>query len=226
MGLRIMIYDNTDIKGWTRQLKEHTPDNVDELIDELDISLGLTHTWITGGWLYRQFGRFDHTKGFSSWVDALTWLNEIDPEEKISEIQFWGHGLPGGVWLNGQILHRNSFNTVLYGDLLLQLRERMTPESLIWFRSCSIFASQKGHDFAKAWSNFMQCRIAAHTYIVHVFQSGLHCIRPGQEPWWPLEEGIKAGTVDRPEKIKVGWLWSPNTILALQSHLPKWAEKR
>jgi len=218
-----MIYDNTDISGWTKQLKEYTPDPIDDLIDEMDLQLGLTHSWMAGGWLYRQFGRFDHVAGFSSWADALQWLCEIEPEKQIDEIQYWGHGSPGKVWMNGQVLTKHAFDTTVYGELLMRLKTRLTDESLVWLRCCSVFHGAKGHEFAKVWTEKLGCNVAAHTFIIHLFQSGLYALRPGEEPYWPLEEGLNEGTAEEPLSLRWGMLWSPHTILALQSRLPRWA---
>lgn len=222
-GLRLMIFDNTDVRGWTKQIKDAAPDPVDNVIDGLGIEVGLTHSWLAGGWLYRQFGRFDHTQGFASWVTALQWLCSIEPERQIDEIQFWGHGSPGGAWMHGEVLTKNAFTDSIYGPLLQRLKTRITDDSLIWFRSCSIFCGQVGHEFATSWVKNLGCRIAAHTHIVHAFQSGLYCVDPGRKPWWSKKEGIKEGTVDRPTAIKWGLPWTPRTILALQSNLPNWA---
>jgi len=222
-GLRVMIYDNTDVKGWTEELKKLTPDGIDGIIDDLDIQLGLSHSWLVGGRLYRAFGRFDHVKGFASWGDALEWLCNLEPEKSIDEIQFWGHGSPGKVWINGRPLHKDSPAEGPFVEHLQRLKTRLHEDSLLWLRCCSIFCAQAGHDFAKAWTQHFGCRIAAHTFIIGPWQAGLYCMKPGVEPWWSKFEGINEGTPRAPKSLRWSMPWCPRGIPAFKSRLPAWA---
>lgn len=191
--LDIMFYDSSDWAG-----------------KELRLS------WITGGKFYKLFRSVEHHAGFDSWVDALKWLDSVAPGQQINSIQFWGHGSPGRVWINGEYLSaRSVLATSPHRNLLLNLKERLTSDSLIWFRSCNVFAGQEGHLFAKLMASMMGCTIASHTYIVGPWQSGLHTIRPGEEPSWNLEEGLDG------EELKWSMPWSPNTIFCLTGKIPK-----
>lgn len=225
-GLRVMIYDKTDIKGWTEELKKAIPGDLDDqFIDENDIKFGLTHSWMAGGWLYRKFGRFDHVAGFDNWDDALEWLCDLEPEKQIDEVQYWGHGSPGKVWMKGRHLNKHSFTdaTYAYGEQLRKLKTRLHEDSLIWFRCCSVFCAQAGHDFAKVWTENLGCRVAAHTFIIGPWQAGLYCLKPDHEPWWSKIEGINEGTADKPESFRWSMPWSPRGIPAIWSRLPSWA---
>ena len=229
-GLRIMIYDETDIRGWARALKdakEYTPGPVDDaldyLVEELDLELGLSTSWWAGGKLFRTLRRLDHMRGFNNWPSALRWIADLEPTRPIKEIQFWGHGSPGKVWILQKAMTALAFKYAPHRDPLMRIKTRLTDESLIWFRTCSTFCGTRGQAFAQTWADNMGCRIAAHTYIIGPFQSGLHSVGPGEKPMWPDTEGIAEGTPDRILKARWSMPWSPNTIFALQSHKPrKW----
>ena len=97
-------------------------------------------------------------------------------------------------------------------DRLATIRDRMTPQSLWWFRSCDVFGTERGQDFAPTWTQFFGCRAAGHTYTIHILQSGLHVLAPGDEPSWSTHEGVKV-CVDRAITSSV---FAPNTITFLQ----------
>lgn len=85
---------------------------------------------------------------------------------------------------------------------------------------CETFGAEIGQRFAKAWVDFFNCRAAGHTYIIGPFQSGLHILKPGEEPNWSPWEGLKDGTPAAPKHA----LWSrpsvPNTITCLHGRIP------
>mgnify|MGYP001547377037 FL=1 len=181
----------------------------------------LRFSWITGGLLYRLFGGVEVTGGFLNWQDALRWLAEVEPGQKINSIQFWGHGSPGRVWINNEYLSiRSLYPGNPHRDLLLKIKSRLTPESTIWFRCCSVFAKEEGHVFATTFSQFMNCRIAAHTHIIGPWQSGLHSILPGRQPSWSTQEGVGKNP-DGTTKILWSKPWSTNTIFCLTGKIPE-----
>ena len=191
--LDIMIYDSSDWAG-----KE------------------LRFSWVTGGKFYRMFRSLEHHSGFDSWTEALKWILSVEPERKINSIQFWGHGSPGRVWINGESLSaRSVLATSDHRQLLLKLKQRLDKNSVVWFRSCNVFSGQEGHLFAKVISKMLECKVASHTYIVGPWQSGLHTIRPDEEPNWDVDEGIDDG------KKLMSLPWSPNTVFCLTSEIPK-----
>lgn len=195
--LDIMIYDSSDWAG-----KE------------------LRFSWITGGKFYKLFRSVEHNSGFDSWISAIDWILSVEPDKKINSIQYWGHGSPGRVWMNGETLSIKSYtNKSGHFEKLSKLKERLTPESLIWFRCCNVFAGNEGKFFALTSSQFFECKIAAHTFIVGPWQSGLHTIRPGERPSWSISEGLelqKDGTVKKLWSMP----WSPNTVFCLTNKIP------
>lgn len=192
--LDIMIYDSSDWAG--EQLR---------------------FSWITGGKFYSMFRSVEHYAGFLSWIEAIKWLLSVEPDKKINSIQFWGHGSPGRVWINGDFLSaRSVLASSSHRELLINLKQRLTKDSLVWFRSCNVFTGKEGHLFATTMSKFLDCTVASHTFIVGPWQSGLHTIKPGEEPTWSVEEGLGVNG----EKL---WSmpWSPNTIFCLTGKIPK-----
>jgi hypothetical protein len=198
-GLRLMLYDRS-CRGPS-------------------LGLGLSHAWATGGRLYRALGRFDAVHGAWSWAEGLDWLARAARRRPIREIQFWGHGEWGGLWIDEERLTAAALEPGHYlRDRLATLRARLMPDgsSLWWFRSCDVFGTRAGHDFARAWTRFFGCRAAGHTHQIMVVQSGLHVLAPGQEPTWPADEGVEPGL---PRARDSSW-FAPRTITCLHNELP------
>lgn len=196
--LDIMIYDSSDWAG--KQLR---------------------FSWITGGSFYKKFRGVECYKGFDNWPSALQWLSEVEPNKKINSVQFWGHGTPGRVWINGDYLSaRSILEKSEHHAQLTKLRDRMDKDSVFWFRSCNVFAGQEGHLFAVAISKMLQCKIAAHTHIVGPWQGGLHTIGPDETPSWSLEEGLKKNK-DGTLVPKWSMPWTKNTVFCLTGKIPK-----
>ena len=181
----------------------------------------LRFSWVTGGLLYRLFGSIEEVRGCSNWTEALRFLSEVQPGKKIKSIQFWGHGTPGYVWINGHPLSmRSLLATSAHRQYLLRLKERLTEDSVVWFRACNVAATSEGQLFVQSLANLLGCKVAAHTFIVHAWHGGLHTIEPGQEPYWPIDEGVK---VSKDGKLQMLWTkpWSPNTIFCLNGKIPE-----
>jgi hypothetical protein len=183
---------------------------------------GLTHSWIAGWFLYRGLGRLDRAQGARSWEEGLRWLATVEPGRAIEQIQFWGHGKWGNARIDGEKLDVSAlWPGHEYHHLLATIRDRLVgPDALWWFRTCETFGAEAGQRFAREWTDFFNCRAAGHTYIIGPWQSGLHCLRPGEVPDWSVWEGIDEGTPEEPVKA----LWStanaPNTLSCLGNSHP------
>jgi hypothetical protein len=171
---------------------------------------GLSHAWSVGGRLYQRLGRIDAWYGAATWAEGLDWLGSHDRE--ISEIQYWGHGTWGGLWMDEELLRADALDEAhRHHARLAAIKQRMTPASLWWFRSCDVFGTGRGQQFARAWTAFFNCRAAGHTYEIGVLQSGLHVLAPGEEPTWPTDEGVKPGVAH----ARSSSVFAPNTITFL-----------
>jgi hypothetical protein len=200
--LRLMIYDRTCTGRRMRP--------------------GLSHAWWAGSHLYRGLSRFDATHGITSWAEGLQWLATALPDRPIAEIQYWGHGHWGELFVAREGLTAEALRPGhRLHDHLAAIRERLVPDHLWWFRTCEAFGAAKGHDFARRFTDFFGGRAAGHTYIIGVWQSGLHSLRAGEIPQWPIEEGLSRGTAECPVEA----LWSrrraPNTIHFLSGRIPE-----
>ena len=84
-GLRLIVYDATQ-----RQRRPRA----------------LGFSWQYGTHLYRALGRVDGAHGAHGFDDALIWLSQHQPSEPISEVQFWGHGKWGRIFIANEVLDR------------------------------------------------------------------------------------------------------------------------
>lgn len=177
---------------------------------------GLSHAWGAGRHLYRGLGRLDAGFGAATWTEALTWLAR-QGAGPIAEIQFWGHGRWGQALIAGEALDLRALSPghALHGPLG-QVRARLAPDALWWFRTCETFGTEAGQRFAAAFAGHLGCRVAGHTHVIGVWQSGLHSLRPGETPSWSITEGVRGpGPVAAPSR-----LGAPNTISCLHGRVP------
>lgn len=183
--------------------------------------VGLSHAWYAGGSLYRALDRFEQTRGVRSWEEALAWLAEVDPDQPIAEIQYWGHGRWGRVLVDGEPLGASALAAGhRHRPALDRIRERMAPGATWWFRTCEAFGADAGQRFAREWTRFFDRPAAGHTFIIGYWQSGLHRLEPGKQPHWSAEEGLREGTPATPDKALWSKPWSPNTISCLRGAIP------
>ena len=125
-GARLMVYDRTCAGLWGLP--------------------GLTASWRVGGVLYRALGRLDAWHGVASWPEALDWLLERSEHQRISEVQYWGHGTWGCILVDRQPLDVRALVPGHAWHARLQaLRERLVPGggALWWFRTCETFGTAR-----------------------------------------------------------------------------------
>jgi len=164
----------------------------------------LKTSWLLGCVFQKLIGVVDAYHGVASWAEAKTWLKSRG--EPVTVLQYWGHGSPGTVWLAG-----NPIPTAEW----LSLKPLLIPESLVWLRICSAFQGRVGQVFAKQMADGLGCTIGAHTYIIGLFQGGLHTMKPNSMPSWDAAEGTEVKW--RPDFQP----WLPHSILCLQWWIPK-----
>lgn len=182
-------------------------------------ALGLA--WQVGAHLYRGLGRLDAAFGARNFDEALEWLGGVDASYPIAEVQFWGHGKWGRVFIERDVLDASALRE---GHRLRRrldaVRERLTSDALIWFRSCETFGARQGQDFAARLADYSGARVAGHTFVIGFFQSGLYVLRPGKVPHWSPSEGLARGTPEKPERALPSGPQEPHTVTALTGHIP------
>ena len=181
----------------------------------------LGHSWHYGTKLYRALGRVDGSFGARSFEEAFAWLGRHAPERTIGELQFWGHGKWGQIFIDREMLDRGVLEARHAHHAAFQaLRERLSPDALLWFRTCETLGASAGQDFAAALGDATGARVAGHTYVIGFFQSGLHCVRAGDAPAWSSTEGLARGSAERPELALPSSPDAPNTITCLTGKIP------
>jgi hypothetical protein len=198
--VRLLIYDATQVSRPPR---------------------GLGLSWVVGARLYRTLGWLDASFGARSFAEALDWLARVKPGRELGEVQFWGHGKWGRA-----LIERESFDRSCLAPAhalrkpLEGLRERLTSDALVWFRTCETLGAHAGQDFARALGDFMGARVAGHTYEIGYWQSGLHALAPGAAPDWDASEGLARGHAGAPERALTSGPDCPNTITCFTPRLP------
>lgn len=181
----------------------------------------LRASWRSGARLYAGLGRVDRHLGARSWEEALRWLATFEPERPIGEIQFWGHGRWGLAKIDADALSLASLRRGhAHHPWVERVARRMTPDSLLWFRTCETFGADAGQAFATACSQELGCRVAGHTFVIGAVQSGLHGLLPGAAPHWDPAEGLRRGTRARPLEAHGSRPDAPNTIHFLTGQVP------
>jgi hypothetical protein len=166
-------------------------------------------------------GRSDGAYGAESFADALAWLSRFRSDRPVDQVQFWGHGKWGRLFIHRDVLDRTALTPGhAHHVTLTALRERLSPNALVWFRSCETFGAVPGHDFAQAWTTFFGRPAAGHTFVIGYWQSGLHQLNPGQSPHWDAEEGLVDGSAAHPGRAAWSGPTKPNTISCLAGHVP------
>jgi hypothetical protein len=192
------------------------------------VPFGLSTAWSSGSSIYRGLGRLDATFGASSWQEALDWLTTFEAERPIQEIQYWGHGNWGKVLIDRDKLDASALrdpNHALHSSLM-KVRDRLSDDALVWFRTCEAFGGEPGHDFAESLANGLNTKVAGHTFIIGALQSGLRALLPGHRPRWSATEGIKEGTASDPKKAKHSIPGRPRTVTCFTNTIPEqWFEE-
>jgi hypothetical protein len=221
--LRLIVYDPTDTRpltSWLTSRLSPTP-NPD---GTSSASPGLSPIWYAGTLLHRLTGAADATLGARTWPEALTWATRISQERgrPIASLQAWGHGGWGFMLLGKTRLDSDSLHPEhAFAPLLDAFRARLSgPEAVVWLRCCSAFGATPGRRFAVAAARRLGCRVAGHTYIIGLFQSGTHSVRPGQEPAWDPAEGVNRDAAGRAISAKWSGPFEPATVSCLRLGLP------
>lgn len=204
-GLRLLVFDRT----CTRDLFGR---------------VGLSTAWAAGDALYRALGRVDAAQGVATWDEALAWLASVRRDEPLAEVQYWGHGRWGRVHVAADVLDARSIGPGgRHADGVRALRERFVPDGrgLLWLRTCEAFGARAGLDFAARLADATAARVAGHTHVIGVLQSGLRGVAPGCAPDWSADEGLAEGVADAPVRARGSSLRAPRTVSCLHGAVPR-----
>lgn len=198
--LRLVVFDATQLRRAPR-------------------ALGLS--WRAGAELYLRLGWIDGFYGTRSFAEGLDWAANFQADRPLGELQYWGHGKWGRALVDRESLDRSALSAHHPLNAKLRaLRERLAPDSLIWFRTCETLGARDGQDFAAALSEFTGADVAGHTFVIGFFQSGLHRLRAGDRPHWPAEEGLALGTPAEPRAALPSGPSRPNTVTCFTHAVP------
>jgi hypothetical protein len=188
---------------------------------------GLSHAWGAGSVLYRALRRLDASFGIDRWSDGLDWLvaQSHARGRPISEVQYWGHGRRGRAMVASEVLDRSALEMKhpLHAKLDA-LRKSLADDgsALWWWRTCETIGGREGHALARSFARFLGARVAGHTYVIGVWQSGLHELAPGADPHWSVREGFAPGDADADDTVALrSTPQAPNTIHCLQGTVPR-----
>ncbi|MCA9599247.1 MAG: DUF4347 domain-containing protein [Myxococcales bacterium] len=176
----------------------------------------MSRIWSAGARLYQSLDRVDERIAAGSWQEAL--VRVLNLERPIAELQVWAHGKWGDVRLGPQALELDSFQRP--SSELRQLRERLAPGALVWFRTCETFGAHRGQAFASVAADWLGCTVAGHTHVIGYWQSGLHVLAPGAKPTWSADEGLLRGTPEHPLQALPSTPFAPNTVTCLEGSIP------
>ena len=187
-------------------------------------SPGLSPIWRAGTLLHRLAFAADASLAATSWSQALQWAAATSRERgrRIGSLQVWGHGGWGSMDIGKTSLDRAALRPghALVAPIDAFKAALEGPESIFWLRCCSAFGHTTGQQFAEALAVRLGCRVAGHTHIIGVFQSGTHSLRPGAKATWDAGEGVK-----RSGGNAISALTSapdaPNTVSCLALGLPE-----
>ena len=114
--------------------------------------------------------RATHLLPVSSWDQLFHELDLIASKQLISEVQFWGHGSAGKVYIGGDVLDITFMQrSTAFRSFTARSPFMKNGTGLIWFRTCSTLAGDEGQHFARTLSAYFlhqNVRIAGHTSLI------------------------------------------------------------
>lgn len=131
--------------------------------------------------------------------------------DAFDEIQIWGHGSPGYIYIDMVPLLQNFWD---------ELKRHCKKDAYVWLRTCSFACGSLGKENTANLANFLDCNVLAHTFSIGQlgFQSGLKTVSPSRPPKWHPSEGVSV------DGAAIGSTpWRPQTTHALVWNIPSWA---
>jgi hypothetical protein len=211
--VKLVAYDATDVVTLERG---HGDDGTARGL------LALSPWWRAGTQLHRiarrARGEAFEGRAVTSWEETLRWAASHD---RVTELQIWGHGGWGFMDVGRTRLDRDALSkSSPLASSIDALKRVLTDDALVWVRCCSAFGARQGRAFAPALAERFGTRVAGHTYVIHVLQSGTHGVAPGDRVEWPEDEGIVVEG-GRAVRAKDSLPFEPRTLSCLRLDLPR-----
>jgi hypothetical protein len=216
----LVVYDATDVRKPGAPIVPRVVRREDGTAEGTG---GLTVFWRLGAVMHLYGLHADGTLGATSWTEALRWAVAFarTRNAKLAELQCWGHGGFGFMRMGATRWDRESLASKSgLAPEIDALRDVLTDDALVWLRCCSAFGAPAGRSFAPALADRLRARVAGHTFVIGVWQSGTHSLRPGERATWDEGEGIertRAGAI----LPRNSTMTSPRTLACLRMALPR-----
>jgi hypothetical protein len=112
-------------------------------------------------------------------VDKI--LNLLPAGAEIGQIEIWGHcDSDGQPQIGSDTITKDNLTNA---SPLAKLKPFLTPNSIIYFRSCFSFHGPSGKDLAQTAANFFNCTVWGHTDFIPDGWGNFGA--PGWTPVWP-----------------------------------------
>lgn len=145
--------------------------------------MGYESSWDFASMFEANRGRFQYVVRARSWQHVAEELHQIAiAVGSIDEMQFWGHGTPGVLWIGHD---QFTVDSLQHPEWQL-LRHLFRRDGSIWLRTCSTLRGAVGRRFADTLACHFgdQVTVAGHTVPIHVVHNGLVLRLPGHASAW------------------------------------------
>lgn len=138
---------------------------------------GLSWIWRLGSTI----GKTPFTYGVRNWDAAIAAIDMVYATvgEPI-DVQIWGHGNDGKVYIAGKHLPLDRFADELNG----KIRE-------FWARSCETIKGRVGQQWAIDFVREVGATYVGHAVVTNwpnpLWQGRIAALRPGEDVWWPRD---------------------------------------
>lgn len=170
-------------------------------------------SWKVGAAVFKSY--FDTILAVQDWTDCHKQLAAL--VDKYDEVQFWGHGSPGFIYVNSQPAP---------AEFWFALAKKISKNATVWLRVCSFAASSIGKTMMNQISKNLGAKIIAHTYSIGQWgcQSGTRAVTPTTLAGWSATEGVDKSKT--PAELLPSSPWAPNTVFSLTMRPPDWVTNK
>jgi hypothetical protein len=214
--LRLVVFDATDTRPVAVPRVERGTDGTARGTG------GLTRFWKAGALIHRVVRYASATHGVTTWKEAFEWAVRESQVRgaPIAELQAWGHGGWGYMGMGSTRLDAEALKSAELAPSIDALSKAMDRSGLVWLRCCSAFGGE-GREFAPRLAERLGVRVAGHTFIIGVLQSGTHSLMPDERAGWSTAEGIERDPRSGLNCARLSSPGAPNTLSCFRLGLPR-----